>query len=84
MTTKTHENMEHMERLEALVNGKLEEKDKQISELQEKLKQTEQDLDVVLDIADERGLSMANYLLFISKNNLAKDFKQFLIENKSK
>lgn len=84
MTTKTHENMEHMQRLEALVNGKLEEKDKQIRELQEKLKQTEQDLDVVLDIADERGLSMANYLLFISKNNLAKDFKQFLIENKSK
>lgn len=84
MTTKTHESMEHMERLEALVNGNLEEKDKQIRELQEKLKQTEQDLDVVLDIADERGLLMCNYLLFISKNNLAKDFRQFLIENKSK
>lgn len=74
--------------LEALIKSTIDqqaiEQKKQISKLKAQLKETEKALDQVLDIAEDRGLSTALYMQFVTKKNLMEDFKQFLLEYNSK
>lgn len=67
--------------LEALIKTAVDQQAKeQIEKLKAQLKETEESLDTVLDIAEDRGLSAAFYLQFLTKNNLMDEFKQFLLE----
>lgn len=57
---------------------------KEIQELKAELKETDEALGEVLDIAEKHKLSTLIYAEFIEHKNLMEDFKQFLLERNSK
>lgn len=70
---------------EALIKEMVDQQTKeQFNKLKAQLKETEQALDKVLDIAEDRGLSTALYLKFVTEKNLKDEFEQFLIEYNNK
>lgn len=71
--------------LEALIKSTVDQETKeQINKLKAKLKETEQMLDQVIDIAENRGQSTVLYMQFVTKNNLMDEFKKFLEEHNKK
>ncbi len=72
-------------KLEALIKNSIDQEVKeQINNLKAQLEQRGQELDQILDIAEDRGLSSALYMQFVTKNNLMDEFKKFLEEHNKK